>query len=382
MMKVLWLEDEIDKIEAFLDRLYMVGISVTHKDTANNFIAELNTNLDDYDAVILDVMGVVNSLEEKSSSKAFSVAYNSVLSLKLKKNIPFFVLSAQLTKDENQGLKEYIGDAHIYIKSKDEERLIEDIKRAVVEQPDFILRNKYADVLSVFNENQIGIKHYDRIFNLIKWAESSHDIDGSEDQLTGIRKIIEAIFHALAKQGLVPSEITNSQGWLNGTSKFISNTHPAFSQVENYIHPTAALSLQRLLWIGQDGAHAEGDLKLRVDDYIQENQSGYLFKSCIYLLFDLIIWYKNLSRQYPDISENTQKYRLIDNGSNANIVDGILQQDNSNNYNCEGVLIPYKLITEFELKIGDQIRIINSADNNNDRNMELYKHYARTIEKI
>ena len=119
-----------------------------------------------------------------------------------------------------------------------------------------------------------------------------------------------------------------------------------------------------------------------MDDYIQENQSGYLFKSCIYLLFDLIIWYKNLSRQYPDISENTQKYRLIYNGSNANVVEGIIQKDNINYYNCEGVFIPNKLITELGLKIGDEIRIINPANNTNDRNMELYKHYARTIEKI
>ena len=380
MMKVLWLEDEIDKIEAFLDRLYMVGITVTHSSTANNFIVELNNILDVYDAVILDVMGVVNDLNENPTSMAFSKAYDTVLSLKHKKNIPFFVLSAQLTKNENQGLKQYIGDAHIYIKSKDEERLIEDIKRAVVEQPDFILRYKYADVLSVFNENQIGIKNYDRIFNLIKWVESSQNIEGSEDQLTSIRKIIEAIFHALSKQGLVPSDIIDTQGWLNGTSHFISNRHNDYKQVNNYIHPTAALSLHRLLWIGQDGAHSEGDLKLRVDEYIQENESGYLFKSCIFLLFDILIWYKNLCQRFPDIEKN--KTMWLKSKADDWIIGTIIKIQNNgygtfkpdSNTNTIGILP--KIMIDNSFKENDKIKVTTKKDITGTRT------YIELIEKI
>jgi hypothetical protein len=378
MIKVLWLEDEIEKIEAFLDRAYMADIEVTHKDSANNFIAELNGKIDHYDAVILDFMGVVDSLSEKPSSSAFKAAYDSIVALKYKKQIPFFVLSAQLTKDENQGLKEYIGDAHIYIKSKDEERLIEDIKRAVVEQPDFILRNKYADVLSVFNENQIGIKHYDRIFNLIKCSESSQDIDRSEDLMPRIRKIIEAIFQALAKQGLVPAEINNSQGWLNGTSHFISNTHNGYKLVENYIHPTAALSLERLLWIGQDAAHAEGDLKYRVDEYIKGNGSGYLFKSCIFLLFDLIIWYKNLSENYPNPDENKKKW-VIKSVQKVNLI-GKLKQDSNNHYHIDQYILQYNKVHGIH-KVHDEIEILLAVENTNQKTKQ-YPFFVTKFQKI
>jgi hypothetical protein len=378
MIKVLWLEDEINKIEAFLDRLYMDGISVTHKDTANNFIAELNKNLDDYDAVILDVMGVVNSLEEKPTSKAFSVAHEEVLGLKHKKNVPFFVLSAQLTKDENQGLKEYIGDTHIYIKSKDEDKLINDIKRVVNEQTDFILRNKYSEILSVFNDNQLGANHYNRIFDLIKYAESSLDIERSEDLLPRIRKIIEAIFQALAKQGLVPSEITDNQGWINGSSKFISNTHSGFKLVENYIHPTAALSLERLLWIGQDAAHAEGDLKYRVDEYIQANGSGYLFKSCIFLLIDLIIWYKNLSEKYPNPDENRKKWE-IKSAQVINLI-GKLKQDSDNNYHIDQYIFQKKKVHGI-LNVDDEIEIINAVENTNPWTKQ-YPFFVTNFKKI
>jgi hypothetical protein len=380
MIKVLWLEDEINKIEAFLDRLYMDGISVTHKDTANNFIAELNKNLDDYDAVILDVMGVVNSLEEKPTSKAFSVAHKEVLGLKHKKDVPFFVLSAQLTKDENQGLKEYIGDTHIYIKSKDEEKLIEDIKSVVDEQPDFILRNKFADVLSVFNENQIGTNHYDRIFNLIKWAESSQDIDRSEDQLTGIRKIIEAIFHALAKQGLVPTEITNSQGWLNGTRNFLSNRHDVYVQNQSFVHPTVSDSIHRLINIVQDGSHAEGGLRLRVDDYIQTNQSDYLFKSCIYLLFDIIIWYKNLCQKYPDIEINKTFWL---SSKSDDWITGTITQIQINGFGTfkpdnspQTIGVVPKIMEDNSFKENDRVRVTTKKDSTGT------KTYIDLIEKI
>ena len=377
-IRVLWLEDEINKIEAFLDRLYLDEISVTHVDTANNFIAELNTNLDDYDAVILDVMGVVNSLDEKPTSKAFSVAHKEVLGLKHKKIVPYFVLSAQLTKDENQGLKEYIGDAHIYIKSRDEARLIEDIKSAVVELPDVILKYKYSKILSVFNDDQLGADHYNRIFDLIKSAESSQDIERSEDLLPRIRKIIEAIFQALAKQGLVPAEITNSQGWLNGSSHFIKNTHYGYKLVDNYIHPTAALSLERLLWIGQDAAHAEGDLKLRVDEYIQANGSGYLFKSCIFLLFDLIIWYKNLSDKYSDPEENRKKWE-IKSALEINFI-GKLKQDSYNHYHIDQYIFEYNKVHGI-LNIDDEIEIVTATENTNQKTKQ-YPFFVTSFKKI
>lgn len=373
MIKVLWLEDEIEKIEAFLDRLYINGITAIHKDTANNFIAELTANLDSYDAVILDVMGVVNSFDEKPSSKAFSVAHQSVLSNKHKKNIPFFVLSAQLTKDENQGLKEYIGETHVYIKSKDEDRLIEDIKRAVSRQSDYILRDKYTDILTIFNENQLGSKHYERIFNLIRWVESSQEIDNSEDQLTRIRKIIEAIFHSLAKQGLVPSEITSNPGWLNGTSLFLANKHSAYMQVEPYVHPTVSDSIFRLLNIIQDGSHAEGGLKLRVDEYIQLNKSDYLFKSCIYLLFDIIIWYKNLCENYP----NTENNKTLWNATEKQVLEQmILGKDTVGNYHCGEILITYKEVEEKDYQIGDKITITEIKVNTNPKTNMYYKKIA------
>lgn len=364
MIKVLWLEDEIGKIEAFLDRTYMDGISVAHKDTANNFIAELSANLNNYDAVILDVMGVVDSLEEKPSSKAFSTAHQAVLSLKHKKNIPYFVLSAQLTKDENQGLREYIGDAHIYIKSKDEERLIADIKKAVAEQEDYIIRNKFEDVLSVFNDSQLGAKHYERIFNLIKWVERDINIDDSEDQLTRIRKVIEAVFHSLASKGLVPTEITNNQGWLNGTSLFLANKHSNYHQVEPYVHPTVCDSLSRLLNLIQDGSHSEGGLKLRVDEYIRNNGSDYLFKSCVYILLDIVIWYKNLSARYQDVEAN----RLLWKVAESTILEQmILQKDNLGNYHCGEIVLTYTEVKNKGYNIGDKISIVEVVQNTNEK---------------
>lgn len=373
MIKVLWLEDEINKIEAFLDRTQINGIEITHRGTANNFIAELNSNADMYDGVILDVMGVLDSLDEKPSSRAFKAAYEAVLALRPKKYFPLFVLSAQLTKDENQGLKEYIGESHIYVKSKDEERLIENIKKSVVELPDYIFRKKYANVLSVFKDKHLGEKHYDRIFKLIKWIESSKDIDDTEDELTKIRKILEAIFHSLSKHGLVPSEITSAKGWLNGTSLFLSNKHYRYIQLQPYIHPTVSDSIFRLLNIIQDGSHVEGELKLRVDEHIQLNQCDYLFKSCTLLLFDIIIWYKKICQSFPDVATNKTLWKVMEQMA--------LTQDSSGNYHCGDVLLTYKEVDKKKYKVGDMIIIIETAENTNYKTNYYYKIKAIKTEK-
>lgn len=357
MIKILWLEDEIDKIEAFLDRMYLNDIELIHCQTANDFIVELNKNTNNYDAVILDVMGVENSLEEKPSSKAFRIAHEAIMALKYKKLVPFFVLSAQLTKDENQGLKEYIGDTNIYIKSKDEDRLISNIKASVTELPDFTLKNRYAELLTVFNNTHLKEENFSRIFNLIKWGESAQWIDNTEDKLTSIRKLIEAVFHALSRHGLVPSEITSKSGSINGTSLFLSNKHKEFELIEPfYIHPTVANSIFRLVNITQDGSHTEGELKLRVDEYMQQSPNDYLFKSCLYLLFDIIIWYKNLVNQYRNPEFNKILWKTREKSEpvsgkviNVNIKGFAFFEPDSQG---ENIYIPQHLVSEHSLKNG------------------------------
>jgi hypothetical protein len=135
-------------------------------------------------------------------------------------------------------------------------------------------------------------------------------------------------------------------------------------QVEPYIHPTVSDSIYRLLNIIQDGSHAEGGLRLKVDEYIQSNQSDYLFKSCIYLLFDIIIWYKNISGKYADFEHNNSLWAKIEQKVYEQM---IIEQDILGNYHCGEIVLTYTEVKNKGYNIGDKISIVEVVQNTNEK---------------
>jgi len=165
---------------------------------------------------------------------------------------------------------------------------------------------------------------------------------------------------------------------LNGTSMFLAKKHSIYHQVEPYVHPTACDSIFRLLNLIQDGSHAEGGLRLRVDEYIQSNKSDYLFKSCIFLLFDIIVWYKNMCDRFQDVEVNKTLWRGIENKVLEQMT---LGQDSLGNYHCGDVLLTYKEVKENGYNVGDKITILDIRMNTNDKTNQYYKKTAFKTQK-
>ena len=117
--KVLWLEDEINKVEGFFDIAEMDSVFLDHVETVNELKFKLMGNkIITYDAAILDARGVIESLEERPTLRAVLQANEYIDSLKSVKVLPKFVLSAQLSGDENINIREMLGEENIFIKIK------------------------------------------------------------------------------------------------------------------------------------------------------------------------------------------------------------------------------------------------------------------------
>jgi succinate dehydrogenase hydrophobic anchor subunit len=213
----------------------------------------------------------------------------------------------------------------------------------------------------------------------VKWLESVESIDDSEDQLTKIRKIMEAIFHSLGNFNLVPKELLNSPGSLNGTSLYLSNKHTTYRQLEPFVHPTASDAIFRLLNIVQDGSHAEGGLKLNIDDYIHKHQSDYLFKSCIYLLFEIIVWYKRLIQEFSDPEVNMSLWTAPDT---ALLGKGTLKQDSLGNFYCNGLLVTYTEFRDRGYSLGDELEVLEIRENGNAKSKVYYPKCAFKTRKL
>jgi hypothetical protein len=210
----------------------------------------------------------------------------------------------------------------------------------------------------------LGTEHFSRLFALIKHIENVEKLANTEDMLNPIRKTIERIFRRMAEQGIIPETILANKGWINGSSLFLANKHSDYEHLSEITPPLISENIYRLLNIIQDASHGEGELKLKVDQYLKSAQSDYLYRSCVFLLFDLLLWFKDFMGNNTDVAINKARWkskvingdwitgtviRVAENGW------GTFQPDNAHGT----ISIPPKMVSDNQLNETDSIKIIH-----------------------
>lgn len=375
---ILWIDDEHDGMSGFKGNAKLNDIILLPFKSLNKGISELKKNYTIYDGVLLDAKFFENEDDIKGSEDTEFVHRAKEQLIQLPKNFEIFVLTAQAEAFDDKTFNKAFKKVYRKGIEEDVERLFLDIKYAADQMPDTQIRHEFSRVFAVFTEKYIGSNGNKDLLSILRKENVEKPFENDNIYFLPLRLIMEDIFKAFNQFGFLPDIFVKPEVAFSESADFLAGKIEKGYQLFSPIFPNIITRyFDNILKVCNPAAH-----RSEIDAFIRERNSSYSLLSTTYQMLDVLLWIKDFFDQNPNFSENTQKYRLIDNDSNANIVHGIVQQDSSNNYNCEGVLIPYKLITEFELKIGDQIRIINPANNTNDRNKEQYKHYAITIEKI
>ena len=381
MYRVLWLEDEVEKVDGFFDIAYQQDIELDHVETLSEFKHKIEANPKYYyDAVILDALGVN---ESKNEAASLNVLYNAILYLayhREKEVIPFFVLSGYLGNEEHNNVRNMIGEELIFIKTNDEAKLIQTLKNACESKYVESLKHKYKDIVACFDYNFLGIDNYERMVNLLTYIDSNKTEENAEDRINSIRQILERMFSKLSELNIIPKEIKENKGWINGSSLFLSNKHNDYQHLDSFIDPLVAFNLYHLLQVLQDASHDDDNLKLKIVQYFKGLNNDYLYKSCIYSFFDIIVWFKKFIEQNPNAEENLKLWKKID--IEANIIHkGIIEQDSDGNFYCNQYILKYQYTIE-NFKLGDEIMITEILQNLTERTKEKYPQFASKFFKI
>ena len=64
--QVLWIDDNAEQQDGFLDSAYLNGLDINYYKTSKQGMEELESKIEHYDAVILDAMVYNNSIDEKA----------------------------------------------------------------------------------------------------------------------------------------------------------------------------------------------------------------------------------------------------------------------------------------------------------------------------
>jgi hypothetical protein len=126
--QVLWIDDDAEKQDGFLDSAYLNGLDINYYKTSKLGMEELVSKMEQYDAVILDAMVYNESEDEKAALTGLFNSIKRINALSDRKKIPYFIFSGYIDQDQHASAREMLADEIIFIKSKDNKALFKAIK--------------------------------------------------------------------------------------------------------------------------------------------------------------------------------------------------------------------------------------------------------------
>lgn len=370
--KVLMIDDQIndEAIKSFIKYARISGIDIIPCQYHEEGMLMLKEDkYQEIDAVILDATGFKNENDNLLANNGLRYSLNEISALAKNRMIPWFVFTgaSRNNNDEFKGEIEYFQanikfgrkDKVFYLKTIDEDLLISDIKLAIENIKETTIFYQYTPVFKALEGIPALDKHQTTLLVILKNLDSKPDY-------AQVRLIVESLFKALADINIIPEGFTEQKGWINGTSRFISGIHEDYDFHEaEFIHPTISETLFRVLNMVQDGSHNEGALKYKVIDYNLTNTSGYLYKSIVYGLLEILTYFGTIIKGNPNKELNQSRWKKKEIIKTEEVfVEAIFQSINDANWGTikcidgNEVSVHPKTIEQHNLAIDEKIWVV------------------------
>jgi cold shock CspA family protein len=309
LYNILWIDDEHETLSGTKGRAKRNGINLFPYKSLDGGMSELERNYPFYDGVLLDAKFFENENDEAGTEDTYASFRAKDRILALPKKFKIFVLTGQAEAYEDKTFKKAF--LNVYEKGKDEDvnKLFADIKDAAKTQVDTQIRHTYKRVFDVCTERYVGEYAGQDLLKLLKVSDESN----LENNFTSIRKIVEDLFVAFHKFNLLPLEFVSPTVALNQSSIFLAGgeqhekTDAVYKQhrhlEETHLPPPVAAFLKNILSITQAGSHRSA-----IDKHVQFVKTPYLFKSVLFQLLDVLVWFK----MYVDSSPKTENWERIE----------------------------------------------------------------------
>ena len=296
---IIWADDECDTLcrdNAVVKCFDKYGIEILDAcHTSEELRSSLTTFSDSVDAVVVDGNFSRNEVDYLESDDISGLIHTmSLIELfNIKRDIPFFLytgrknLLMQICK--NGELTYFIKNDRI-IQKGDVDGLASRIVSIVekISSPEHHVIKRFLPLLNEAKELSPEIEEKLRSFLLEE--EKDDSCKKASDQFTYLRQILEKIVELCKNDGIIPyeNEKLNDIKYFVGRKGHNNGTKPK----EGVWPPVIASYIESMIDILQDGSHKVRDLRLHVSDYVIENNTPFLFRSCLYQIMELIRWLK------------------------------------------------------------------------------------------
>jgi hypothetical protein len=377
--KVLWVDDQCKEMEQFVIEADNEGIYLDGYRSYIEGFEILEKNLEKYDAILLDGLFFENKnqVEGTEDVVALGRAIGKINELKLKKAFPWFVLSGkeQFTKG-NSILEANKKRCFDKTNHKDVDELFQEIKKSADNLLDTQIKHDFQKVFEVCTEKYIGNDAQKPLMHILKSVKQPLNSFDDEFYFTQIRIILESMFRAANKQGLLHDKcIPGGKVNLTESSLFLTGENTKHLDVycsEIHFSKIISESVKSIIFITGSASHTVApDIKnnLNFSEFRKTVQTPYLLYSLTFQLMDILIWFKKYSDDNPDREKNKSYWKDVQiNQDDGSWVQGkIIRIDNGwgtfkPDNGVKTVSIPPGLIKQYDLSEDEIIEITTKPD--------------------
>lgn len=355
---VIWIDDEYDKQDAFIDYCKALDIDLVPYKVASQGLKALEDDISYWDAVILDAKVYCDSEDEVASLKGLRKCYDAIkrLSVQRKKEIPYFISTGQPDLCSDDNFRDLFGD--FYIKEIDDDRLLADLKSEADKQFETQMHHKYSDAFGLFSDN------HQELMRIIKIYEDNDHRNTSF--FNDLRKLLSWLLvkycsvHGIGKAYDGDEAITLSQA--KGFLSSLKNT----GLVPYYI----VKAIESCEYVAQNGSHSKIEGKnsdqnaLLVDDHTKNGLNPYIIPAAFMEFLSIVTWALTLPILPHEIDELKAKLDDITNSvtTGNNAIVGQVRRAPDGSFYCENCLLPYQYCIDNALE-GKSISILRSKVN-------------------
>ena len=300
MINVLWVDDQAydEKGEpkplyyTVTERGYDAGIFVQAYQNYDEALDALTSEPHRWSAIILDICD--ERAEHGETEDGFSEIYSEIEKFQVRNNQPepyIFVYSGDnrfSTKEQQSIIRKRDYAKRVYVKGSIPElkEMFADIKTIVEVSPYYKIQQKYHDIFSAVESLEWEKENKEILWKIIVSVEN-----GKSDPslLNDMRKLLEGEILGLFEDlNIFP--FPSRDFTLNNESTYISMNKKIPVFIQRAFHSLSAIT--------NDGSHGKKATTTSAD--IMSGKAPYLLRSCMFELFNVIIWQNNLFSEKTD----------------------------------------------------------------------------------
>lgn len=390
--EVIWIDDEWEKMDAFKEECEVIHQIYLHPfRTQKAGMDEFDKNPKKWDAIILDAKMFDESENEVPRLDGLRKAVQHINEKTLLRKVPYFISTGQPDLMDNETFEQAFGT--YYIKERDDQKLINDIKNIASQSTRFQVKTNYIDAIEQLES--IDAWCCEKILDIL---EAMHFPEKDIDPLlyyNPLRQTLEYIFRKANKVNIIPDEFIGKEKDdvnLNQCVQFLSGGNAdwigiRFGGAKESVVPVHIKNMMfQVLNLGNVNSHSRtlnDDEQKMLGAYFKENvcNSQYLIYGLALQICEIAVFMGKYIETNKDTNKNKAQCKTF---GTVEKIEGnesicVIKSKRSGRESC--ICIPTKYAISKGL-IGKKVVVIEESLNINTATKLDYPYFATKVESL